>query len=455
MLTLSKTQLRVVGIASILLGASQASRPDVSAICITVGLILSLLSLRTQIPLLVGSEHRWAALASAALLGAFGRLFTTLPGSLLNAGAIILVSAAVMCAVAFVAGDRRWGRRIASVLAISLTVTTLVVLMADVWSSPVGTDVYHAHQLAGDALVSGQNPYTDAVTFVSGDPFAPPDTVIEGYPYPPVALSAYGIAGAFTDPRLISAVCLLAFLGWLAFGIWRTASDADSRVKFSVLMLMATAPLGSQVWFGAWTEPLTLLLFLVAALSWNRSRLWSGVLLGLALASKQYLILLLPMVVLNRDQGWRRRSIAAVVTATVTLLAGLAPNPSAFIRATIGNLTGIGFRPDTQSLPGLANEYGFSFMLPNWLWILLSLALVTVLGRSSTSRSGFMFRGGLGLGIAFLLGLAFRNYWFLVAGLLAIGTVLEPGDAAAKGNSGVRDLAAGQGAKQESRIAGV
>ena len=455
MLALSKTNLRITGIALVLLGATHGISV-VSATCVATGLILALWSLRAQMPLSVGTEHRWAAVVSAALMaGVVGRPIATLPASMLEARPIILVVAGVMCLVAFLAGDRPNGRRIVSVLAISMTVSILLVLMTHEWLSPLGSDVYHAHRSAGDALQSGQNPYTDAVTFPDGNPFAPSDRVIEGYPYPPVALSAYGLAGAFTDPRLISALCWLAFLGWLAFGAWRTASDDDPKIKLGVLLLMALAPLGSEVWYMAWTEPLTLFLFLAAVLSWKRSHLWSGLLLGLALASKQYLILLLPLVLLNRDQGWRRRSTAAMVTAGLTLVAGLVPNPSVFIQAIIGNLTAIGFRPDTQSLPGLADSFGFGFLLPNWLWILVSLASVTLLARSAVSRSGFMLRSGLGLGIAFFIGLAFPNYWFLVAGLLAIGTTLEPADEIEMMPDREREEPTDQGSRQETRIAGV
>jgi hypothetical protein len=36
-----------------------------------------------------------------------------------------------------------------------------------------------------------------------------------------------------------------------------------------------------------------------------------------------------------------------------------------------------------------------------------------------------MIRAGLGLGAAFVLGMAFPNYWFLVAGLLGLGSALD------------------------------
>jgi hypothetical protein len=431
---LSKTILRLLAVAFILLSATHGS-PVVAAITATCAIVLVLWSMLGDLPLTSGSEIKWAVVAAVLLVtGASGRPIGSFPGSLVAYRPALIALGALACATAALSRNRSAVRHGAVVLALLVGVLALTISVWFEWSSTLGSDVYHAHRLAGAALRSGENPYTDAVAFPDGNPFAPSDRVIEGYPYPPVTLSAYGLAGAFTDPRLISAACWLAFLGWLTFGAWRSERDLDSEIKLSVLLLMAVAPLGSEVWYMAWTEPLTLFLFLMAALAWKRSRFWSGMLLGLALASKQYLIFLLPLVLLHRDQGWRRRSVTAMATAGATLVAGLAPNPTAFLDSTFGNLTSIGFRPDTQSLPGLAHQLGFSFLLPNWLWVLLSLAVVTLLARSSMTRSGFMLRAGLGLGIAFLFGPAFPNYWFLVAGLVTIGAVLEPADEATRPN---------------------
>jgi Glycosyltransferase family 87 len=453
-ISFSKTTLRLLGIAFILLSATHGS-PVVAGVTVTVAIVLVLWSIVGGLPLTSGSEIRWAAIAALLLVtGAVGRPIGSLPGSLVEYRPALITLGVLACVAAALWGNRPAGRRGAVVLALSAGILVLAISVGFEWSSTLGSDVYHAHRLAGAALESGDNPYTDAVTFTDGNPFSLSDRAIEGYPYPPVALSIYGLAGAFTDPRLISAVCWLAFLGWLAFGAWRTQNEG-SGIKLAVLLLMALAPLGSEVWYMAWTEPLTLSLFLVAALSWNRSHIWSGLLLGLALASKQYLIFLLPLVLLHRDQGWRRRSSTAVAAACLTLIAGMLPNPTAFVRATLGNLTSIGFRPDTQSLPGLANEFGFTFLLPNWLWILLSVAAVAALARSSRTRSDFMLRAGLGLGIAFLFGLAFPNYWFLVAGLLAIGTVLETADVGVRHPGQNEKFPSTQGRRQETRIAGV
>jgi len=338
----------------------------------------------------------------------------------------VLVGIGVLaCAVALFFGDKQLGRRVAACSAFIVALLTVSAFVGHEWNAALGTDVYQAHRQAGSALVNGQNPYTDAVRFADGNPFAPPGRMVEGYPYPPLVLITYGLAGAFTDPRLVSVVSWLSFLGWFALQALSSRSKEKSEASLSVLMLLAFSALGSEVLFMGWTEPLSLLLFLGAALAWRRSPTWSGLLLGLALASKQYFIFLAPLLLLHRDDGWQRRSLTAVITAGGSMLIGLAQNPSAFVQATVGNLVAIGFRPDTQSLPGLAADLRFELLLPNAIWIGLSLLVAFLLARSSTSSSGFTIRSGLALGTAFMLGLAFPNYWFLVAGLLALGTVLD------------------------------
>ena len=147
--------------------------------------------------------------------------------------------------------------------------------------------------------------------------------------------------------------------------------------------------------------------------------------------------------------------MVAAGVAGLTIFVGLAHDPPAFLRSTIGNLADIAFRPDTQSLPGLVDSLGLQLNLPNIVWILIWLGVTALLARSSSTTSGFMIRAGLGLGAAFVLGMAFPNYWFLVAGLLAIGTVLEPADAGMMHPGQSETVDSSQGRRQETRIAGV
>jgi hypothetical protein len=421
---LSRAQLRLLGIALITLGASHVS-PGVSAGLVIAGLGFAFAGTFGQFPPTNGSEVRLAATTSLVMLvGLVGPPIGTYPSSIAGMRPTLIVVGGMACVVAFGLGHRHTGRLIAVVLVLGVSVITTAALMTHEWSSNVGTDIYHAHRAAGEALASGQNPYTGVVRFEDGNPYQE-GRVFEGYPYPPVVLATYGLAGSVTDPRLVSSVAWLFFLGWLGWRAVRWRSGEVSSLSLAVLTVLGLSPLISLVWFMAWTEPITLALFTVAAILWKRYPKSSGLFLGLALASKQYLVFLAPMLVLHRDRGSRPRSVVAAGVAGLTILVGLTPDPPAFLRSTIGNLADIAYRPDTQSLPGLLGDLGLQLNLPNVVWILVGLGVATLLARSSTTSSGFMIRAGLGLGSAFVLGMAFPNYWFLVAGLLGLGSALD------------------------------
>jgi hypothetical protein len=393
---------------------------------IAIGLLVFVWSTRVDLRVAHGYKLKFAAIGSAVLLtGVAAPPFGVFPPSLEAIRPFLIGAGLLTCVIAFIFGGAQLGRRIVAGSTLLLALLTVGAVVGLEWNPSLAPDVYHAHRQAGRALLDGQNPYTDAVSFTDGNPYAAPGRVVEGYSYAPVVLISYGLVGGFTDPRLVSVVSWSIFLGWFAWTAFRSRTPESSEASLSLLMLLAFSPLGSEVVFMAWTEPLSLALFLGAALIWRRSALGSGLLLGLALASKQYFVFLAPLLLLHRDQHWQRRSLVALLTAAGTMLIGLAPDPGAFVQATVGNLAGIDFRPDTQSLPGLAADLGLELLLPNPIWIGVSLMVAFLLARTSRSASGFVLRAGLGLGIAFALGLAFPNYWVLVAGLLALGTVLE------------------------------
>ena len=161
----------------------------------------------------------------------------------------------------------------------------------------------------------------------------------------------------------MSTVAWLAILAWAgAIGLSRSP-ESDSGL--AVALILATAPGWPLLWYSAWTEPLSWLLLLLAVLAWKRGSLISGILLGLALASKQYLVLLTPLLLLHRDQDWQKRLVTAGITAVLTLLPAVLIDPMAFYQATIGNLAEIGFRPDSQSVSGLLAGMGVRWVLPN------------------------------------------------------------------------------------------
>lgn len=310
----------------------------------------------------------------------------------------------------------------ATLLLIAGVVVAALTVMADFAGTNVGVDVYLSHVAAADALAEGENPYTDAVRYPNGSPFAEEGAVLEGYGYPPVTLWAYAVTTWLTgDPRWLN---VAAWVGVMGAVLWRVYQRRrELVVPFAVVF--AVAPAWRLIVFTGWTEPLTIALLVAAAFAWRRTAIGSGLLLGLALASKQYMILLVPLLLLHRDRGQVKRLAAAAAAAAVTLLPYAVANLEVFVDRLVVRPLSFGYRPDTQSLPGLLDRLGVSPDIP----IVVAFAAVLVVSRAVTrsSRGAGTFLVGAAVVTAtfFLLSLGFANYWFFVAALLVTGAAFD------------------------------
>lgn len=411
---------RLVAVAAVLLGAS-ISPPAVAVACFLGGGALWLSSYRARHE--VGAaDHRWVGTATVILvLGSVWRSIGPIPEAFTDQRDLLLGLGGAAGASLLFGGDRRTGRVVATVLSAAVVILLTGTLLLSEWRSPLGTDVYHAHMEAGEALRSGENPYGDTVEFVDGSAFSEAGRTVRGYPYPPVTLLAYAGAGMLLDPRIVSAGSWLVVLGW--FGARALQKSSRSAIGTGAFVLMASYPAWSVIWYAGWTEPLSLLLFLMTATQWRRHPVLSAVFLGLALASKQYFVFLAPLVLILRDEDAPRRASVAIGTIVATLLPPLVVDARAFVEATLLNLAEIEFRPDSQSLTGVLAITGVEFVLPRWTWFLTGMAVSVGVARLARSRSEFLAGAGAVMAFAFLAGLAFPNYWFLVAGLFALATV--------------------------------
>lgn len=432
----SRAHLIVSGLALLLIGPT-SHHPWVSVGCITMGMLLVAWGMfSTTLPRTTGSEVAVAgAWGLLMVLGILGRPIGVFPPSLNGTRLVTTLLAAAASSMALVLSSLRPMRVAVGALALMTTLVTTGTMVSNDWEHGLGSDVYHAHRSAGGAIHRGENPYGPAVRFFDGNPFNTEERVFEGYPYPPVALATFGVSSIFTDPRLVSTVAWLFFLGWLAWRAGRRRTEMGGDLALSILLLAAISPLGTQVWFTAWTEPLTLGLFLGALLVWRRPWL-AGILMGLALGSKQYLVFLAPLLLLHRDAGWVKRSSVAMATIAATVIAPLAVDPRGIVRSVIGNTASIAFRPDTLSLSGPAATLGLEFVLPALVWVPLGLLIGYLLARRSRRPGDFATRAGMTLASVFLIGMAFPNYWFLGFGLIAIGAVLASEE---RGSAGAAD----------------
>ncbi len=282
-------------------------------------------------------------------------------------------------------------------------------------SRPV-IDVHALLQGAGRGLAAGQNPYELAF------PAAPPGQVDDCFTYLPgtALLTAPGVwLGG--DARWAELVLLLAAAALLIRQVW-TRGGARLGLALLAVLVPGTVRVVQQ----SWTEPLLLALLVAVAVLIDRGRFaGAAAVFGLALATKQHVVLLVPLLLLAwppRPCRARLRdlSIVAAVAAAVTLPFLLA-NPARFTTCTVD------FFLDAPAPP---SSFSLWLHVPPALQLpLLAVALLGgyVLGWRCCPRTG----SGLLLASAVVfttVGLVnkqtFLNQWWLVAALAVAGLAL-------------------------------
>ena len=344
---------------------------------------------------------------SPSLVGPTSFLMERLPGGLFF----------VLAVAAFLTRGHRTPARFAILSLAALSIVGVFGLMHIEATGTTGFDVFHLHVAAADALVDGENPYTDAVTVPDGSPNAQADDVIEGYVYPPISMIGYAV-GSWLSPnaRYMSLVAWLVVLGILGF---RATTNRSAR-DLHVMMLLASVPGLWLVIRAAWTEPLSLMFMAVGVVLWA-NRGWSGAAIGGMLASKQYFLITAPILLLHRDRGWLRRLAAGAIVLAVTIVPFLVWDASAFWVSVVEFHLSTQPRPDSSNLVGLMALLGTEWVPPTAVLAVLGLAAAFWAAFGSTTRRSFVLAGAFPLAVSFLLtSQTFANYWFLVFGLCAL-----------------------------------
>ena len=290
----------------------------------------------------------------------------------------------------------------------------VLLLMGVIWIGAGGdlasqpNDVVAAHEAATARVLDGDSPYRD-LGVVESNP-SNYGAAIDGYSYPPVALGVYGLLGRVVGgPGIVTVVLWVVIVGWAMrrYGVESLAAPALALVPGLALSAEYT-----------WTEPLTALLVLGALVVGAGDR--RAGLLGVAFASKQYLALALPALVVA---WWRRRRwlVVAAVAAAVVSLPLLLDVGGAF-DALVGFHLDRPVRTDSTNLAGyLAATRGWtSWPVPSWV-----VAGVAGGGGAWIARA----HGELGwlagmvgaLAITLAIGpVSLVNYWILVTVLLLL-----------------------------------
>lgn len=395
----------IATIPVVLYGLASWPRGSTSgALLVTIGtaaLIIATIAARGPTP----SREASMVIALATVLGIFVAICLSpfnapfvdaLPGSLRAAvGGVALVSLAL-------SEERRRSIQLSVGFVLIIMVSIgLVILLAQHPNPP--TDVVFGHRVAAEVVLEGGNPYADA-EFSDTSPGYANVGIIEGYAYPPASMIPYVLSEVVLDARLLS---ILAIAVLAAVILWSSASWT-SHSLLMVGCFLAYPMLGSLI-VHAWTEPLQLILIVGAGLA-LRKPIASGILGGLAIASKQYMILAFVPLAMVADTGRKARLTITLTVAAVSILPYLLWNPPAFWDALVASQLDRVQRLDTLSIasfglgtsivPAALAATGVAILLA---WKVRSVAVVLLAQASS-------------LAVYFTLSSnSFRNYFWLVA----------------------------------------
>ena len=316
------------------------------------------------------------ALLPAAML----RLKISVPDE--RALMIFLEVAALAAGLAgLLALSRRW---------LSVALFSLLVLLAGwigFWTitamAEPGIDVYIFQELSSRAFFAGDNPYSilmpdgyspaDSARFYG--PGVSKDGMLQfGFPYTPLplwmALPGYLVG----DVRYSHLAAILLTSVLIAYG-WRGNMGKLAAV------LYVFSPQFMHVLGMSWTEPLSILLLVSVALAAKKKHWSAPYLFGLLLVSKQYMVLLTPLVLLLVERPWSAKRVGlffakAVLAGSIVTLPLALWDLEGFMRSAVWLQFKQPFRRDALSY--------LAWMKPAnpaaWLWLPLVTAAVGLSG---------------------------------------------------------------------------
>jgi hypothetical protein len=380
--------------------------------------LVGALAVVLQVPLFALSERGLVALLAALSLGGVALLLTqpvardlpARPDGLWHLQA--LLGGAGIAILALAVGPARL-RRWAIIALVALHFAAGVWILRHAFPE---TDVFNFQRGSLEALRHGVNPY--AIKFrniyAPNESFYGPGLVVKGilqfgYPYPPLPLYLTWPALYLGDIRYAHLTALTlagAVIAWTRPG--RVAPLAAGVLLFS--------PRFGLLLQMSWTEPFTILFLATTVLCALRARRWLPLALGLLLATKQYLVFVVPLVwLLAPDRRGTLLLVAKALAVALLLTLPLALwNPGAFLRSAVLLQFRQPFRDDALSVLVPLARVG----LPRALGSVLPLA-VGLLGSLLTLRRCPRTPAGFALAVAFVYLLffafnkqAFCNYYF-------------------------------------------
>lgn len=403
-----------------------------NAVVIAAG--CTVLAVLTALRLVPRAPGRWAV-ALALLVGVIPQLWRPPIGNVhrgpllpVAIGLGILASALLIVAV-LGAVRRRWPLVVLAFL--SAAAAQVLVVQA---SARPAIDVWVIFQQATRGLLHGMNPYQMFFTGV------PAGQTSDCFNYLPFTLVA-SVPGRVLlgDVRYGELAVMLAGAAMLLWAMHRRGRESSGRAPLAaVLVVMAVSLPGTlRVVQQSWNESVVLGCLLAAVALVLLERAWLAVVpLGLALATKQHVVLILPLWALWPRFGWRRVLAAGGLGAAVCLPWVLA-DTGRFYGCTVRFFLNLPARQDSLSvwkfLPGVAR-------VPAVL-ALTAGAYALAWRLRDRSLAALVFGTGL-VFAAFDLAnkQSFENQWVLACQLLIVGLACHVVEAAAKAKAGAEGM---------------
>ncbi len=302
---------------------------------------------------------------------------------------------------------------------IVLVLVALLLRIFIVISSPKPfIDVFDIQKAAPRVLISGHDPYSVSFLTWSGEYY-------NAFTYgPAVLLLDLPAVLILNDPRYT-----------MIFAEMGTALLLFIMLKRNKYMPLATEVIPLLFLFQpravfaieqAWVDPLVVfaLTLFVYLLFFRKRLIVSSVVLGVAIASKQYSILLLPFLMKSRWYSLKQLMVS-LASALIVMLPFIVWNFRDFVNDVILLNLIIEPRYDSNSLNSLIHEM-LGVDIPTYVYFALILLLFLTLFRKMTDKPySIILAGALStLGMFLLYKLAFLHYYYYAGSLVLISVVL-------------------------------
>jgi hypothetical protein len=422
----------------LLVGVQVASPPRV----IVMALVLAAVVVAGLVALLgparwVSRPTRWDSLVLAravvclSVVFAAGFVFVTLdegaPPWVAATGALVFVVFGVACALSSGARESRlWTILLGAWLLISIVAVVGSDSLIDVRYLIEGAarGLLHGHDPYGGSV---PNPYSPAMTqrYVAPD-FVDGDRILVGYPYGPALLLAEIPGYLIGDARFAHLAALLV----LAMVMRKLATDDTGRTLAILAIATPATPKVLDLW---WGEPVVMAALGLVVLSLARGWRGRGALsLGFFLLTKQYVVFVLPLLLVVGRRLGLRTLLVGVGLAGIVGLAFLAWDPAAMVHDTVSFQLAQPYREDSTTL---VIAWGQEIGRPA-AWVMSVLPFVA--GLAVSGAVSWRLRPGptaaaACVGLGFLASVlfskqAFTNYFLLIEAALVLCCIAWPAD---------------------------